>query len=298
MTDSYYGHVTVPSVATPLVVVVAYRSDDYLGAALAYLDGELDAVIVDNDASPATARLASAVGARYVPTPRNLGFAAAVNVGLRETWDGTRDVLLLNPDARVRCRDVFALQQALRAHPRLAAVGPRLVDDQGRTQRSDWPFPSPGQVWFDAFALGRFWHGQRFVVGAVLLLRAEALAQVGDFDERYFLYAEEADWQLRAQRLGWEVQVIGSVAATHVGGASSDDATVRARHFYTSGAAFADRWYGRPNALVMRLGSMVAAGRRAILGSSGSRALNRRVLRLYLRGGLREAAAREQGGAR
>jgi GT2 family glycosyltransferase len=281
-----------------LVVVVAYRSDDYLGGALACLDGELDAVVVDNGASPATARLAGAFGARYLPAPANLGFAAAVNMGLRETWDGVRDVLLLNPDARVMGRDVVVLQQALRAHSRLAAVAPRLVDGQGRSQRADWPLPSPGQVWLDALAMGRFWRGRRFVVGAVLLLRAEALAQVGDFDERHFLYAEEADWQLRAQRQGWQVQVIGSVAATHLGGASSDDLTVRERHFYTSSAAFADRWYGRPGGLVMRWGSIVAAGRRAVLGPSSSRALNRRVLRLYLRGGLREAATRERGGAR
>jgi GT2 family glycosyltransferase len=290
--------VAAPSAAAPLVVVVAYRSDDYLHAALGCLDGKLDVVIVDNDASDRTARLVAAFGARYLPTPRNLGFAAAVNVGLREAWDGTRDVLLLNPDARVSCSDVFALQQALRAHPQLAAVGPRLADSQGRGQSADWPLPSPGQVWFDALALGRFWRGRRFITGAVLLLRAEALAQVGDFDERYFLYAEEADWQLRAQRLGWEVQVIGSVTATHAGGASSADSTVRERRFYTSGAAFADRWYGRPGRLVMRLGSVAAAGRRGVLGPPAARALNRRVLRLYLRGGLHEAATREQGDAR
>jgi GT2 family glycosyltransferase len=298
MTNSYHTDVTAPAVATPLVIVVAYHSDDHLSAALAYLDGELDVVVVDNDASPATARLAGASRARYVPTPGNLGFAAAVNVGLREAWDGRRDVLLLNPDARVRCRDVLDLQQAMRADPWLAAVGPRLADGQGRSQRAEWPLPSPGQVWFDALALSRFWRGPRFVVGAVLLLRAEALAQVGDFDERYFLYAEEADWQLRAQRLGWEVRVIDSVTATHVGGASSSDPMVRERHFRRSGAAFAERWYGLWGGLAMRLGSIVAAARRAVLGSPSSRALNRRVLRLYLTGGLRGAAAPERGGAR
>lgn len=276
---------------------MAYRSDEYLRAALADLDGGLDIVIVDNGASPATARLASAFGARYLPTSRNLGYAAAVNMGLREAWDGMRDVLLLNPDARVSSRDVLALQEAMRAHPRLAAVGPRLVDNQLRSQRADWPIPSPGQVWFDALALGRFWRGRRFVVGAVLLLRAEAIARVGAFDERYFLYAEEADWQLRAQRLGWDVRVIDSITAAHVGGASSNDRTVRVRQFHASAAAFADRWYGWLGALMMRAGSIVAAGRRAVFGPSGSRAVNRQVLRLYLNGGLRETAARGRIGA-
>lgn len=276
---------------------MAYRSDDYLRAALDYLGGELEVVVVDNAIETATAQLATTFGAQYLAAPRNLGFAAAVNMGLREAWDGTRDVLLLNPDALVRSRDVFALQQALRARPRLAAVGPRLVDAEQRAQPADYPVPSPAQVWLDALALGRFWSGRRFVAGAVLLLRAEAIAQVGDFDERYFLYAEETDWQLRAQRLGWEVQVIDSITATHVVGASSTDRTVQERHFYTSAAAFADRWYGRPGGLLMRMGSVVAAGRRAVLGPPSSRARNRRVLRLYLKGGLRETAARSRSGA-
>lgn len=295
--DSCHTHVSAPVVAAPLVVVVAYRSDYYLRPALAYLGGELDVVIVDNAGSAETEGLASAFGARYVPAPRNLGFGAAVNVGLREAWDGKRDVLLLNPDAQVTCADVFVLQQALRARPQLAAVGPRLVDGQGRDQRPDWPLPSPGQVWFDALALSRFWRGPRFVTGAVLMLRAEALAEVGGFDERFFLYAEEADWQKRAHRLGWEVQVIDSVSATHVGGASSADPAARERQFHASARVFACRWYGRPGALVMRLGSMVAAGRRALLGSASSRAVNRRVLRLYLGGGGRKAASGERSGA-
>ena len=51
--------------------------------------------------------------------------------------------------------------------------------------------------------IGRHRHGDEFVIGSILLIRAAALAQVGAFDERFFLYAEETDWQFRARRLGW-----------------------------------------------------------------------------------------------
>jgi GT2 family glycosyltransferase len=267
----------------PTVVVVAYHSDDHLGACLATLDAGARVVVVDNGRSAATRELAEGGGARYVEARSNIGFAAAVNLGLDGGWDGRSDVLLLNPDARVDAAGVASLQDQLhRSGTRRAAVGPRLVHADGSTQRAEWPIPSPGQVWFDAFGLSRFWRGRRFVVGAVLLLNGAALLEIGRLDERYFLYAEEADWQLRAQRAGWSVAVVDDVVATHVGGASSGDAGVRGGLFHSSADAFALRWYGRLGHALMRLGSLVAAARRSVIGSPTSRAENRRAVAFYL----------------
>ncbi|MDT4936748.1 MAG: hypothetical protein QOG80_419 [Pseudonocardiales bacterium] len=268
-----------------MVLVVAYRSDDHLAACLAGLGDGADVLVVDNGASDATRRIVSDYGAGYLATPVNVGFAAAVNVGLDKAWDGRRDVLLLNPDARVGADDVASLQDALHAPwTRRAAVGPHLVGLDGRTQRPDWPLPSPGQVWFDALGIGGLWRGRRFVVGAVLLVNGAALAELGRLDERYFLYAEEADWQARAQRAGWTVAVVDGVVATHTGGASSTDPALRDRQFLASGDAFARRWYGRVARRSMRIGSVIAAARRSVFGSMESRRVNRRLLRIYLRG--------------
>ncbi len=51
--------------------------------------------------------------------------------------------------------------------------------------------------------LGRLRRRVDFVIGSVLLVRSEALDEVGPFDEQFFLYAEETDWQRRARDLGW-----------------------------------------------------------------------------------------------
>lgn len=248
-----------------LVVVVAYRSDEHLRACLAELGTGLPVVVVDNDANPVTAKIAADAGARYVAMPHNAGFAAGVNAGIANAWDHSSDVLLLNPDARIAGDEVRRLAAAMYQHgPRLAAVGPRLFGDDGREQMASWPMPSPLQVWVDALGLGRFWRGRRFVTGAVLLLSGEALRELGGLDERYFLYAEEADWQQRAQRAGWSVAVVPFVTAHHAGGASSSDSTKRDELFTRSARAFAQRWYGGLGALVMRLGSEVARARRRL----------------------------------
>jgi GT2 family glycosyltransferase len=279
----------------PAVVVVAYRCDDQLAGCLSALEDAASVLVVDNDAAESTHAITSSNGARYLASPGNIGFAAAVNLGLDAAWDGDGDVLLLNPDARVSGSEIVTLQDALHEPGRrVAATGPRLVGADGSPQRAAWPLPSPGQVWFDALGLTRLWRGRKFLVGAVLMLNGAALAEIGHLDERYFLYAEEADWQLRALRAGWTVQVVDAVEAIHVGGASSGDGILRNQLFHASGEAFARRWYGGLGWWLMRIGSLVASGRRSILGSAEGRRLNRRTFLLYLRGplGARSLAGR------
>jgi GT2 family glycosyltransferase len=280
--------------APPLIVVVAFEAPGELAGCLSKLDAGDAVVVVDNSPSTATRTAATQLGAQYLASPANIGFAAAVNRALDEFWDGRRDVLLLNPDARISMTDVQRLQHALHeGASRLAAVGPRLVGFDGVPQRADWPVPSPAQVWLDALGLGRLWRGRRFVVGAVLMLNAGALAELGPFDERYFLYAEEADWQLRAQRAGWSVAVVDDVVAMHAGAASSSDSALRNLIFHASGEAFARRWYGRLGWAAIRAGSLVAAARRSMTGSRAERRLNRQTFGLYWRGPIR---ARESSG--
>ena len=185
------------------VVVVAYGTPERLRLALAPLDG-LPVTVVDNSASAQVRRVCSDLGVRYLDAGRNRGFGGGVNLALDDRLDPTADVLLVNPDAVVGADDVTALHRALLADPTLASVGPAQVDETGTPTRVGWPFPSPSRTWAEAVGLGRV-VGDRadFAIGSVLLLRSEALAQVGGFDEGFFLYAEETDWAYRAARLGW-----------------------------------------------------------------------------------------------
>ena len=223
------------------------------------LGGAYDVLVVDNGVEDDVRKVATLHGAEYVTPGRNVGFAAAVNVGLSRR-EG-RHVLLLNPDARVSPEIVAGLS-SIEAGPdsvrgRASLLSTRLVVRSG----SSGLFPSPSVELLKAFRLQRLSPpAQTFLIGAVLLLRAEALDDVGLFDERFFLYAEECDWQLRALRRGWRIQLLKELTAQHSGAGSSDVEHLRQSHFRNSARLFGLKWYGRAGWTSMRAASLLGAG--------------------------------------
>lgn len=247
-----------------LVAMVAYNNTQALERAFDALGDTLDVLVVDNGADPAVRALVDDRGAEYVAPGRNIGFAAAVNIALGTRRE--RDVLLLNPDARISAESVGALSAALHEGPTICAVAPRLVHPSGAAQRVEWPIPSPRQEWVNALRLHRFFPPRRrFLAGAVLLLRHDAIGDVGPFDERFFLYAEESDWQLRAALRGWEVRVVEHVTAEHRGGGSSEVERARVRHSQDSARLFALKWYGMSGWASMRAASLLGHAARLLL---------------------------------
>ena len=187
--------------------MVAYGAPGLLAETLTGVNG-LPVTVVDNSSRDDVRAVCEAAGVRYLDPGRNGGFGAGVNHALAAREHPGADVLLLNPDAVVSAAQVRELQGALRADPDLASVAPAQVDGTGRAQRVAWPFPSPARAWQEAVGLGRFGRQAEYVIGSVLLLRAEALEQVGGFDEAFFLYAEETDWARRASLLGWRHELV------------------------------------------------------------------------------------------
>ena len=124
----------------------------------------------------------------------------------------------------------------------------------------------------------------------MLLLRWEALQDIGLFDERYFLYAEEVDWQRRGLRLGWKAAVCGSVTVVHAGGGTSDDPTRRDVLFHAAHETYMRKWYGDPGWLVYRLAAFAGAVARAAVLSGERRAAAARRAGLYARGPRRSGA--------
>jgi GT2 family glycosyltransferase len=269
------------------IVIVAYYGVEALERCLQALSGSIEVTIVDNSGSADVRAAAAQHGAEYVAPGRNLGFASGVNVALRRLITGPpRDVLLLNPDASVTATQVGELERFLHS-PQNEAVGtvsPRLIDQEGREQRVVWPYPSPARAWAEALGFGRLRPKDTFLIGAALLLRWEALLQVGLFDERFFLYAEEADWQRRALEHGWAARLCHSVVAGHDGGGSSTDALAREVRFHAAQEAYVRKWAGRSGWPVYRSAACAGAAARAIVLPGQRRAEAWRRARLYLRG--------------
>jgi GT2 family glycosyltransferase len=168
---------------------------------------------------------------------RNLGFAAGMNALLRTA--GAPWFLALNSDAWPQPGAIDRLLDAARHHPRAAAVAPRLQRPDGTLEHSTHPFPSlvvaaagaagvgqrVGSRWGRRHLLHGAWaHDEPtdvdWAVGAALLLRRTAIEDIGLFDERFFMYAEDLDWCWRAADHGWTIRFEPSAVVTHIGNAS------------------------------------------------------------------------------
>jgi GT2 family glycosyltransferase len=112
----------------------------------------------------------------------------------------------------------------LDANPRVAALGPRLVYPDGRLQDSAWRFPSPANAALGLLTLSRAGIKQSggsetrdvdWAMAAALLVRREALDEVGLFDEDFFIYSEETDLSRRLREAGWRTQYFPSVTVVH-----------------------------------------------------------------------------------
>nr|WP_221446672.1 glycosyltransferase [Microbacterium thalassium] len=278
------------------IVVVAYGAPDLLREALEPLAG-MPVTVVDNSSMPAIAAIAEESGARYIDSGANLGFGTAVNRALRERLLPGTDVLLVNPDARVAPEQIAILQRALHQDPRLASVGPSQTDEAGHDARVEWVFPSPANAWLEAVGLARLQRGPRFVIGSVLLLRAEALAQVGGFDEHFFLYAEETDWAYRAHLLGWRHRAVAEARAVHVGAGTSGDSRRRELHFHASQERYLRKHFGWAGWQAARIAIWSGAlGRATALRGERARGARRR-LAIYRLGPLKAEAHLAQEGA-
>ena len=218
------------------IVIVAYQSGEFLRRCLtAVADSAPELVVVDN-ASPqeeTRALCAAFANARLIERERNEGFGSAANAGVAAT--SGRWVLLLNPDAWPTGDAVERLLRFAEEEPRLGAAGPLLFDADGRPQRSTirpptsalalaaWAaFPRTVSRLYGVLRGGRQTPREgEFLQASALLLRREAFEEIGGFDERFFMYGEDADLCARLRDAGWHVAVCGEARFVHVGGGST-----------------------------------------------------------------------------
>lgn len=219
------------------VVVVTYDARPWIERCLESVRG-VPTVVVDNGSRDGTIEL---VRERFLDVrvieAENRGLSAGWNAGIRETQ--SRYVLLLNADAWLVGDALLRLAGFADARPRAAVVGPRLLNLDGTLQRSVRGFPTlwrlgteyfflrklaPRSSLLNAFYAGGFDHDvvrqAEFVMGACMLVRREAIDEVGLLDEDYFLFSEETDWCFRFRRAGWEVTFFPGAECVHVGGAA------------------------------------------------------------------------------
>ena len=219
------------------VVVVTFDAMPWIERCLDSVRG-YETVVVDHGSTDGTLAL---VRERFpdvrVIEQGNRGMGGGNNAGIRAT--SRRYAFLLNSDAWVVDDAIERLAAYADANPRVAVVGPRLVNQDGSLQRSVRGFPTlwrlateyfflrklaPRSDALNAFYGGGFRHDATRDVeslqGAALLVRREAADEVGLFDEQFFMFSEETDWTYRFHEAGWRVAFFADAKVVHVGGAS------------------------------------------------------------------------------
>lgn len=227
------------------VVVVAYNSRERLRACVAPYCGEdgIHPIVVDNASLDDSTAAIADLPVTIVRERENRGFGAGCNAGWRAgdaPW-----VLFLNPDARLSPADLRSLAAAADADPRIGAVGPRIVTEYGQLDYSIRRFPRlrstyaqaafvhrfvPRSPWADEVVrdVGRYEHAgpADWLSGACLLVRRVVLERIGGFDERFFMYCEDADLCRRVWDAGYRVHHVPTATAVHAGGHSAPRASL------------------------------------------------------------------------
>ena len=240
-----------PSVSA---VIVSYNTADLIVDAIeSLLDQDcppVEVIVVDNASSDGSVeqlrhRYANRSDVRVLSSPGNVGFARAANIGAQA---GRCNLLLFfNPDARLEAGGLRHLVEAWERDRSAGLYGPTVLFPDGRVNRTTArPLPTPWSLTCHALLLSFLrpnstlfnpdaLHGwdrttERTVgmlSGVCLLVDREIWRRLAGFDERYWLYGEDADLSHRARELGAAPRAVPASLVTHAPGSSSSDTATK-----------------------------------------------------------------------
>lgn len=208
---------------------------------------DIEVIVVDNASHDGSLEgLPESPQVRMVRNPANVGFAAGCNIGMQAA--SAPFLLFLNPDCYFQPGAVATLLAGLQSGERVGMAGGLLVNEDGTEQGGGRrAVPTPWRSFVRAFALHRFadrWpklfydfhlHKQPLpygsieveaISGACMLVKREAVEDVGLWDEGYFLHCEDLDWCMRFRQKGWKILFVPDARISHALGACSESRRV------------------------------------------------------------------------
>jgi GT2 family glycosyltransferase len=233
------------------VIIISWNAKHYLLDCLKSLNSSgrgksIEIIVVDNastDGSPEAVEK-DFPGVKLVRNKTNRGFATANNIGIEES--NGRYVCLINSDIKVMGNCLERLRDYMDSKSSIGILGPKILNPDMTLQCSCRSFPSLWNNFCTAtgisriFAQTRLFSGEQMfffkhdvvsrvnvLVGCFLMVKREALNQVGPLDNRFFIYAEDIDWCRRFWNAGWEVVFFPEAQAIHYRGRSSSNAPTK-----------------------------------------------------------------------
>lgn len=215
----------MPITVRATVIIVTYDSREVirscLDALLATIGADDEVVVVDNDSTDGTADVIAAYGppVRLLRADSNLGFGGGANLGARAARGAK--LVFLNPDTQPRPDWIEALLIVLAENDDRVLVSPKLLltREPGRVDALG------NNLHISGIATARRWgelaarHSSREEVGAIsgacFAVSRDIFAQLGGFDERFFLYCEDTELSLRARLAGYRCLATASAEVLH-----------------------------------------------------------------------------------
>jgi hypothetical protein len=197
-------------------------------------DIDLEIYVVDNNSTDGSqdATKRNFPDVKLIENKTNTGFAHANNQAL-SIMKG-RFAVLLNSDAVLKENAIRKLLTFMTSTPCAGIAGVQLLNDDGSRQNSIDNFPSMETEIFNKSILRLFFPGKYpsknrshhnpievdSVIGACMIVRKDAMADVGVLDEDYFIFLEETDWCFRMYKKGWKVYHVPDAEVFHLSGHS------------------------------------------------------------------------------
>lgn len=212
------------------VVIINWNTRDILRNCLISIfantkNVEFEVIVIDNASSDGSVDMLKSEFPQVVSIENsvNRGYAVAVNQGIAVAKG--RYVLALNSDIII-CDN--AIEKTIRyadKHLEAAVIGCQVWEDSDTIQTTCFRFPNAINLFLLMFGLAKIFKYNRVlgrermlwwnrkserqvdvISGSFMLVRQEAIEQVGGMDEDYFLYYEETDWCYRFKQAGWEMR--------------------------------------------------------------------------------------------
>jgi len=228
------------------IIIVSWNTKEYLERCLASIyssenNVEFEIIVVDNNSTDDSAAMVKTEfpDVKVVVNSENYGFAKANNIGFNES---SGDYLLfLNSDCEVKEKSISKMLDNLREHEEVGMIGPALQYPDGRFQFSTGRFPSFFTEVYDNLLLSKIpllsvifrdkydkkkYNEAReidWLSGACLLVRREAFAEAGKFDDRFFMYMEDIDLAKKLKNSGWKIIYFPKTLIVHHQGKSSEN---------------------------------------------------------------------------
>jgi GT2 family glycosyltransferase len=236
-------------------LIITYNSQEHIEKCLFSVfenSPKSPVVVIDNnsqDNSVETARSIQNGNLILIENKKNIGFAAAVNQGIKyimENFPNTKHFFLLNPDAYLKKQCLDKMIDELNKDKNFGLISPLIIN------------PDTQKPWFSGAKISQLkqktFHfkttncsstllaNTHYLSGCALMIKKAVIDTIGFFDERFFLYYEDADFSLRANKAGLKIGIIPNAICYHQESQSSDSQT-KTYYLVKSGLLFFHKCY-------------------------------------------------------